>query len=179
MRIVGITGVLTTSPHSAMWMHLQQSFARHFPRSSFFVEHLFYLPWEIYKMRSFANYIVDKYDDGEDELLLLGYSMGGVLARNVAGSLRKTRVNTIVTIFSPHMLWGSWFSTMLGAPQYDSVPLLSFQARNDCVVWWGSRPRHSSSHYVIDSSHYLSLLQPHVAEKIAHIVAKNHRKDRS
>src|SRR5262249_6510427 len=77
-------------------------------------------PWEIPRLRRFTDCLIEKYDDGVDTLLV-GHSIGGVLACAIAASCKESEVVGVVTIFSPHRFLGGIFSRLLaGLEDFDA-----------------------------------------------------------
>ncbi|MBC7836292.1 hypothetical protein H7X87_00735 [Acetobacteraceae bacterium] len=168
MRIIAIVGVWNFQTLSRlMWPHFETAFKKQFPRASFSVEHLWYSPWQGEKMRRFADSIVEKYDDGEEDILLLGHSMGGVIATAIASRFTKARVVQVVTVFSPHKFLGGIFPRMLRSRR-TNVPVVSCSALLDWIVLWGARHPDAVRHARINCDHLFGLLlSKGPAEKIA------------
>ena len=118
-------------------------------------------------MRKFADSIVAKYDTGE-ELVLVGWSMGGVIACAIAGRFRKSRVQALATIFSPHRYPFTLFPRMLdsGKDWIRSIPVVSFAGTFDVVVPWGAKYPTALMHTKILSDHVLGLIFSHKPAKI-------------
>lgn len=166
MRIVGINGIRCYD--NPIWKNLRPAFADVFPGSEFYVEEDTGLqPWEVRRIRRFVEYLTQKYDDGDD-YLLVGHSLGGVIACGVAARFRKSSVRGIVTVFAPHtFLWGV-FPKVVGKCNDHQAPILSFTALRDEVVWWGSRHPNAVRHVILPSDHLENLIEdPWLAMRIA------------
>lgn len=166
MRILGINGVLCYE--NPIWDNLKRSFARRFPGCEFSVEEDTGLPpWEVRRIRRFVEYLAQKYDDG-DEYLLVGHSLGGVIACGVAARFRKSSVRGIVTVFAPHtFLWGV-YPKVIGKCNEHQAPVLSFTGSNDTVVLWGTRHPKAVQHVLLRSNHFTDLVHdPSLAERVA------------
>ncbi len=158
-----------------MWEHLGAAFVHAFPGSDNAVEREFYLPWQTDAMRTYAERILIKHDSGE-ELLLVGHSMGGVIACAIAPRFAHSKVRGIVTIFSPHMYLGGHFSRALGAGKV-RIPLISFEAAWDAWVPYGTRHPQSREHTLLETDHVFGLIRNAAwATQIAG-VAKRHFSD--
>jgi pimeloyl-ACP methyl ester carboxylesterase len=160
MRIIGIVGIwdFPPRPHIDMWNYLRLAFKEKFPDATFEVEHLWYQPWEGKKIRGFADHLVDKHDTGE-ELILLGHSMGGVIATSIAPRFKRSRVRVVVTVFAPHkFLFGLFSSILSNTERVGSIPVLSFGARFDYLVWWGAKYPAAEKYIKMSSDHLFCLL---------------------
>jgi len=101
MKIVCVVGVLNFSnSEHRLWENFSIAFGNQFPDAEFIVEHSFYLPWQISRIKKYANEIVKKYDTGED-VMLVGYSLGGVIVCAIAPRFKKSQVQCVVTINTP------------------------------------------------------------------------------
>jgi pimeloyl-ACP methyl ester carboxylesterase len=171
MRIVAIVGIWNFSKlYRPIWSHFECAFKKRFPGATFEVEDIWYSPWQGKKMRAFADEIVKKYDDGNsEEILLLGYSMGGTIAVAIAPRFKNARIREVVTVWAPHtLLWGL-FSWMLGARlQGIAVPVVSCRARFDYLVLWGARYPKATKHICVTCDHLLGLL---ISKRPAQVIA--------
>jgi pimeloyl-ACP methyl ester carboxylesterase len=155
MRIIGISGVWCDQ--NPIWKPLREAFTREFPRSEFVVkEEAGCHPWEIWRLRKIVQDICREYDDGTPTLFV-GHSMGGIIACAAAQKFRRSRIRGIVTIYSPHVFLGGFFSYALEAVGILPAPVLSFNARRDELVWWGARHPHSAVHITLPSNHFTDL----------------------
>jgi len=169
VRIIGIVGIWSSRLYKPVWRHFETAFKKRFLGATFAVEDVFFSPWQGKKIRKFADDIVAKYDDGGEDVLLLGWSMGGTIATSIVPKFKKTRVCGVVTVFSPHtFLWGL-FSWMLGSSlQGVQAPVTSFSARFDYLVLWGAKYPKAVKHVWISCDHILGLLfSKKPAEEIA------------
>ena len=161
-----------------MWNNLKAAFGKKIPGVSFEVEHLWYSLWEWRKMRNFADHLVEKYDTGE-ELLIVGYSLGGVIAAAMVPRFKRSKVRCVVTVFAPHRYLFGLFSWMLNSrpSEMGSTAVLSFGAHLDFMVPCGSRYPRAVKHVALWSDHLLWLLfskKPAacIAEETAAFLAK-------
>jgi len=173
MRVIGICGIWDNFLYDRVWQHFAEAFGKQFPGSSFATERLWFWPWQKNKMLDFANRIIAKYDDGE-EIMLLGWSMGGVIATSIAPKFTKSYVRAVVTVFSPHRFLFGLFSKMLGSipERLGKIPVVSFSAIPiDELVWYGARYPGAIKHVNILSDHGLALIfSPKPAATIAEAV---------
>ena len=138
---------------------LKKAFADRLPGALFATESLFYSPWERKKILAFGEAILTKHDEEGHEVILLGYSMGGVIATAIAPRFEKADVR-VVTIMSPHkFLWGL-FSWMLGAKMMvdDGLSIITVQGMLDLVVSCGAKHPRTKSHHKIWWDYFLGLL---------------------
>ena len=151
-----------------VWNNLEAAFRRRFHVSEFVIEEEVNChPWQVARLRRFADRILERYDDGE-ETLLIGHSMGGVTACAIANRFRKSRVRGVVSIFAPHRLLGGLFARSLQVPREMRVPVITFEAQRDRLVWWGAKHPQSVVHTVLATNHLDDLVNDHRhAEKIA------------
>ncbi len=133
MRIISIVGILD-SPHDecGFWQKFRSAFEDQFPYAKCTVEHAFYLPWQRKKIQAFAHSILDKYDAHED-VMLVGYSLGGIIACAIASQFKKSRIRCVVTVCSPHGMtfYYRWLHAEL-TPL--SMPVFTFSGSLDFVV---------------------------------------------
>jgi hypothetical protein len=74
VRIIGINGVWCD--RNPVWNNLEAAFRSRFHVSDFVIEEEMNChPWQVARLRRFADRILERYDDG-DETLLIGHSMG-------------------------------------------------------------------------------------------------------
>lgn len=160
MRIVAIVGIWNfRTAYRRLWKHFELAFAKEFPQAQFTVEYLWYSPWQRQKMRNFADGIVRKYDDGGKEVMLLGYSMGGVIVAAITPKFTKTKVRAVVSVWGPHTFLRGLFSWMLGSSlQKLSAPVISFSARLDYFVLWGAKYPAAVVHKKLWCDHLFGLL---------------------
>lgn len=168
MLIIGINGVWCNQ--NPIWNTLRPAFLKQLPDSAFVVEEeKDCWPYEIGRLQQFGRDIVERHDTGED-MLLVGHSMGGVTACAIADQFQRSRIRGIVTIYSPHGAYLGIFSLLLQATQILRVPIVTFGAWKDELLWLGLGTSHpqSKGHTVLKSNHYLDLVQnPAIAETIA------------
>ena len=172
MKIIGIVGILDLpGSEDRLWKHLRIAFEEQFPNAEFVVEHAFYLPWQGEKMRIFADSILKKYDVGDD-IILIGYSLGGIIACTIAPEFSKSRVQKVVTIGTPHKL--NFFYRMLNAdPVKLPMPVFTFAGILDPFVPWFLTQYQGNTHTNVFSDHLLGfILSAHPASVIAQKVAK-------
>ncbi len=168
MRIVGISGVWSNENKNP-WKNLGAAFLDVFPSAQFSVEEEYFChPWEIERLRSFTAEVVAKHDDGE-RLLLVGHSMGGVIACASSPSFKRSPVCGIATIFSPHRSWGGVFTQSLNSRALSAdVPIVSFAAKYDELVWWGAEHPQALEHIKLHSNHLTDIVHnKQVSETIA------------
>ncbi|HVV38937.1 MAG TPA: hypothetical protein VHD31_01290 [Candidatus Paceibacterota bacterium] len=139
-----------------------------FPHAAIYEEEVWYSPWETEKIRTFGDSIVEKYDDGVD-VLLIGHSMGGLVACAIAPQFSHSRVRGIATLFSGHTFFGGLFARIAGVPQESSIPIISFQAKIDQIVWWGTRHPRAVAHVDLLSDHLFGMAY---VKRYGEVVAK-------
>lgn len=173
MRIVAISGILDYPDRYAMWNHWKRAFTRVYPNATFVAEHQFYHFYNVRFMRAFAAEIVGRHDTGES-LLLVGHSMGGLIALRVAAQCKKSLVCGVVTVFTPHRLYGGLFRLANRAPRLrKDIPVVSIEASGDTTVWHGARYHKQYPHEIIHSNHWRDLVRyPDYADEIARIAHK-------
>ncbi len=168
MRIIGIDGVWRF--HGSIWIYLEYEFRRVLDVSAFHNEYeLNGHPWQVSRFRKMGERIVRKYDDGMDTLLV-GHSLGGVVACGIADRFKKSRILGVVTIFSPHRFPFKATTHIVGSRKQISVPIITFRAYRDPLVLWGTRHPQSIAHTALWCNHYTDIMyKPNVPETIARV----------
>jgi predicted esterase len=141
-----------------MWNHFREEFHTRFPDATFEVEHEKYSPWQTEKMKCWSKCLVEKYQDVDEEIVLVGYSMGGVVATALAPKLKNVRA--VVTLFAPHTTLDSRFSRALSSnlDGLGTIPVLSFSGKYDIVVPNGAEYPKAARHVELASDHLFWLL---------------------
>ena len=170
MKIIGIAGILEFPKKSdgRLWKKLRNAFNKHIPNAEFVFEGVFYFPWEKTKICNFSESVINKHDTGED-IILVGYSFGGIIATAIAERFKISHVRMVVTIVTPHKI--KIFSRMLGYSKEAPVPIISFGGIFDLVVPCSitKHPR-SKQHIRLLSDHLiLFLFSCRPAERIARV----------
>ena len=168
MRIIALNGMWCKPYVWRMWLPLEY-ILRHYRNDLQFAyrQPLDMQLYELHRMRTFVDSIVERYDDGT-ETVFLGHSMGGHFAAAAARRFAKSLVRGIVTVCTPHA-----FPVPLGVSD-TPVPTVSIAAKYDELVWWGARHPAAIAHYVIDSNHYDDLRDnPEHMSTIADILARH------
>ncbi len=170
MYIIGVSGAWTE--RCPVWGPIFAACLRVYPDAKVVLAEIPYCqPWEIARMHALIDDIVAKFGRRE-ECLLMGHSLGGILA--CASALRfSSRIVGIVTICSPHTYFGQVYPliTLLGADKWAQTPILSYGARRDEVLWWGMGTRHPHAlrHVVLDTNHLSDFVDdPAHANRIVH-----------
>lgn len=155
MRIVIVEGLWRYDDRLAH--ALSAGMKEQFPKATIIPEYLIGCwPYEVARMRLFIERLANKYDDGI-ETLFMGHSMGGIFACALESRLRNTRIVGIITICSPHV--HSIFPHVLDGAGRLEAPIITFEARHDTLVWWGSHHPQSLEHIVLDSDHRVGLIR--------------------
>lgn len=176
MRIVVTVGITDSGILSRkLWEYLEEVFAVPFPGAEIIIEREWYWPWEFRKIRKYADRVVEKYDTGED-LILIGHSMGGVVACAAAPRFKKSHVKMVSTIFSPHQFLWRWFSNSIGSnlTENTAYPIVSFKAQYDPIVLWGSEHPLAVKHTLVECDHYFLWL--HFSKKPLEYIAREMRR---
>ncbi len=167
MRIILIAGTwYSKSSYDAIWGNLARELHERFPEAHIYYEQAQYQLWDIGKIRALGEQIVAEHDCGE-EVLLLGHSMGGIIACGIASKFKRSRVRGIVTVFSPHTA-GHWFGLpvpwldfsrlIFGHTTHLSVPVISFGGLFDPLVpFVFSRHPQAARHANLPSDHRFML----------------------
>lgn len=155
MYIIGVSGAWTEQ--CPVWGHIFAACRHMYPRAKMAVAEAPYCQlWELARMQALMDEIVERFDRGE-ECLLIGHSLGGILACASALRFRASRIVGIVTICSPHTYFGQAYPliSLLGADKRAASPILSYGAKRDEVLWWGmgTRHPHARQHAMLDANH--------------------------
>jgi len=109
-RIVMLVGILDKSEspsRNRMMRHFQETFRETHPEADFEIAPCFFWPWNRATIASYAREVQEKYDDGIPTLFI-GYTLGGIIAMDVADRMQHTQVRGVVTFCSPHRLAAWW-----------------------------------------------------------------------
>lgn len=156
MRIVGISGVWRED--DPLWDTLGPAFLQEYLHAMFVAVVKFLHPWDTQGLNACVDEIVALYDDGEDTIFV-GHSMGGPLACAAAKRFKNSKVLGIVTIFSPHTYFYGEYLIRLGATGALPAPIITFGARFDPLVPWGTRHPDSIRHEMLWAEHRYALLR--------------------
>jgi pimeloyl-ACP methyl ester carboxylesterase len=133
LKIIGIVGIGNFfGADDMLWNHLRTACIEIMPDATFVIEHALYFPWQKDIIATFANDIVEKHDTGED-LILLGYSLGGIIACACAPRFTKSNIRVIATIGAPHRI-GMFYRWLNAEATPLPMPVLSFTGILDPVV---------------------------------------------
>jgi len=182
MKIVTVSGTLDNSKRfPKFWKNLEDSFAKYFPKARFVLHTDFYFPWETDKMRNYGEELLSLYDDGED-IILLGHSIGGVIATIIAPKFKKSKVKLLVTLNSPHKL-ESLYEKIDRSFKMDKVkiPIASFSSILDPIVpfFMAKHPKSNIHDFFIAEHVTTFIFFPKLCDRIAEtsfLVFKNPKK---
>lgn len=141
--------------HATIWRAFTDALHAEFPDTTIILIRRHYHPWSRTRMLAYIDEIVRAHDDGSDTLLI-GHSMGGIVAMAIAERLQRAQVRAVVTIFSPHRLLGGLFSRQLDSLRV-KAPLITFGALPDRMVPYGAKHPDSVLHTVFFTDHLWGL----------------------
>lgn len=178
MKIIGFVGIQDSNGMDPVWKHFGSAFEEQFPGATFCAERRSYDFWQIWKMWTYRNEIVAKYDTGED-VVFVGHSMGAMVAFAAASRFKKSKVWEVVTINAPHHFLFGIFTLINGCVPIKS-PVLSTSGRYDEVIPWGTRYSKAATHIVLPINHHRDLMKNFlgIAEEIAKAARKVFEKAR-
>ncbi len=107
--------------------------------------------YEIRRMRAYRDSVAKAFDDGTPTLIV-GHSVGGVIACGVAKRFEHSLVMGIITINAPHEYLG--YGRMLDGGKPVPAKIVTFGSSRDRVVLWGTAHAESMSHTVLEADHY-------------------------
>lgn len=158
LQILCLSGIWCLWHPHPIWRSLKPALRAAFPEADLWitVEEIWLLhPWQFKRMDAFCDEVARKYDTG-GYLLIVGHSMGGVMGYEIARRLRHTTVISVATIFSPHAFLWSVFPAMIRSRAQETdreIPVISFQARYDHLIWWGARHPAAKQHEIMKVDH--------------------------
>jgi len=174
MRILCITGAWCWRHPQPIWKNLAAALQETFPEAAqeIALEEIHFLhPWQFDRMNAFCERTVRKHDTG-GKILIVGHSMGGPMGYEIAQRMEHTQIVGVATIFSPNTFLWSVFPRMIDSKlervERQDIPVVSFQASLDQLVWWGAE--HPDVHYheyVLSDHRFAIQLFPSIAHKIA------------
>ncbi len=159
MRIIGICGILDSAQlknpkkgMTPMWKNLRTASRYAFPGSTFSTTRCWYWHLGLWKAKKYCDRILRMYDTGED-VILVGHSVGGLLACRLAGRFKKSRVVGVVTINTPFHFHYALFPYLFGGRKKLHVPVVSFGGTRDWLVPWGTKHPQAIVHTMFDADH--------------------------
>ncbi len=104
VRVIALVGIMDLPGSGArLWDGFADAFADSLPEHEWTVMHRFYLPWQFSRMQRYAKDVRAHIDtDDLRPVVLIGYSLGGVIARAVAPTCVSGVVRLVVTMQAPH-----------------------------------------------------------------------------
>ncbi len=159
MKVILVSGLWALG--CPIWPNITRAFQKHLPWADYPVEERLILDAnDSRKIHALTGSVVDKYR-GNEELIVVGHSMGGVWACDIADAL-ASQVMAVVTIFSPHA-----FTTR--GKNLTMQTIVSFGGiRDQLVPAAATRHPQSTAHEDIDSDHLDDLVTNfELAEQIA------------
>ena len=172
MRIIEFSGACVKK--CGIWPNVQSAFAIQYPRAEFVVvEAENCTPFEVQRWHTLIQRCVERFDDGRGTIVV-GHSLGGMLADAVGALFRSTPLLGIITIFTPRCYWGVPLAAWYGLPESTKAPAISFEASDDEIVFGETRHRRSISHTVLESDHMNRLIRnPNLSRQIAETARKH------
>lgn len=159
-RIVCLVGILDSAKlktpakgMTPMWKQIRRASKNEFPESYFASTRCYYWHYGKAKVEEYKQRILRMYDKEGDKILLVGQSMGGLHACDLAGQFKKAKVVGVVTINTPHNSWYGGFSRYFGGNKKLSVPVVSFGATRDWLVPFGTQHPQAIVHRMFDADH--------------------------
>lgn len=154
VRVICLVGSGTPNQASTFWDNWTEAFRISFPACEVVVDKSFYLPWNVRLIQLYGQQILKKYDDGQD-IILIGHSLGGVIAEGIALSFQKSKVQGILSVSAPlkfSWLWGYPFILK-------DIPHFSCSGHWDFIAppWFAYRnPKH---HMMLNGGHVFDFIR--------------------
>lgn len=150
-RIVMIEGLWRYDEYLALTF--ERAFKKQFPNALVACEYIpGCWPYEIGRLLKFVAQLAKNYDDGVP-VLIAGHSVGGLIACALDAQLTNSPVVGITTICTPHQYAFGAFAHLLEADHELSAPIITFQAKYDFYVPYGTWHRKTKGHEVLLSDH--------------------------
>lgn len=153
--IIVFCGIRDHPRHDAVWCVFIQKLQAAFPAARIVLKRERFGIRDAARTRRIIADAVAQNDNGES-ILLIGHSLGGLLALRAAELFVRSRVIAVATLFSPHLTLGGWLSRLHGTEKV-SVPIISFEAVPDRMVPWGAAHPMSSVHRKLFTDHLWGL----------------------
>lgn len=159
MKIILIAGTwYSKGSYEPIWNNIAVALRERFPDAQFVYKQAWYQLWHVEKMKGLSDSILRDEDTGGD-ILLVGHSMGGIMACGLAPRFVRSRVCGVITVCSPHTLGSiipalDFHRLIYGTESDPKAPLVSFGGLLDPLVWWMfTRHPKSLRHVYIWSDH--------------------------
>lgn len=129
-RIIAIVGIVDRPYATRLWRFMEMALREQGFQGEFILERHFYWPWQKSRIQHFARTILTTQDNGKP-VLLLGYSLGGVIAQHLAHQFIQSPVIGVVSFCSPLAFAPLW---KLHLPQTTSFPRFNIMGMTDFFV---------------------------------------------
>lgn len=157
MMVIQVSGLWTYK--CPIWPNIRKAYEKYLPAARFRIAEIAYCQPVDLRIPHLIRSVVKHCRDAGD-LLLIGHSMGGIWAHEIAQELAP-QVRGIVTIFSP--------LAYMNCEKNSAIPIVSFGATRDELVP-ARKTRHplSCEHEDLECNHLQDLAEnPALAEQIA------------
>lgn len=157
MMVILVSGLWTYQ--CPIWPNIRSAYERYLPSARFEIAEIAFCQPVDWRIQNLIRSVIKHCRDAGD-LLLIGHSMGGVWAHEIARELAP-QVRGIVTIFSP--------LGYMKCEKNTAIPIVSFGATRDELVP-ARKTRHPQSweHEDLECNHLHDLAEnPALAEQIA------------
>lgn len=129
------------------------------------------MPWQVAAVQDYGRVILSKYDDGRPALLI-GFSLGGVVAQAVAEKFTKSEVVGVASLCSPLTWAGRW--GLVWHPNRLVGRRLSVMGMFDFFVpWWMGRVKGMAFRLLAADHLVVFSVFPHVSRRVVRMVCQH------
>lgn len=135
LRVLGLVGIFDCwGIQDGLWKNIEAELREQMPGCEIDVVRKYFKPWETALIQDYAFEAVSRFDDGKPTLLL-GYSLGGVVAQVMAEKFQKSEIVGVVSLCSPLKWADKWGFTW--HPEALPGKRLAIMGTVDMLVpWW-------------------------------------------
>lgn len=169
VRVVCLVGIFDCwGIQEMLWRNMEMQLQEQFPGCEVAVMRELFKPWEIKVVQAYAADVVKHYDDGKPTILL-GYSLGGVVAQAMAEKFKKSEILAVVSLCSP-LKWADKWGFQWKPETLPGKRLAIMGTLDMLVPWWSADVPNMKVHKMMVDHLEGFRWFPHVSEKVVGVI---------